>query len=208
MLRLLSFILIAFMLPLTLHAAEQLGPSQKIPAGGVLRGNFTEDHYFTNSPKPLRSEGQFLVAPGRGILWVVQKPLPLTFVFTPQGMAQSFGGLPYVQTPATRLPVIAQISGLIGSAMAGDWDALDKIFVVSLSQTPRGWIASLTPRSQKSGLPFSILTAEGSKFVEAAKATRLDGGTDTFTFFNEMVAHTPPTMAELTAFAVVKGQNP
>jgi hypothetical protein len=186
--------------------AQDAGPSEKIPDGGVLRGNFAEEHSFNGTQNPLRSEGTFLVAPGRGILWVVQKPVPLTFVFTSQGMAQSIAGLPFVQTRAKHLPVIAQISGLIGSAMEGDWNALSRIFVVARNPTAHGWSANLKPRDAKSGLPFQSLTAEGGKFVDAAKAVRLDGGMENFAFFGQSVSPASPTTAEMAAFAAVKSE--
>ena len=188
--------------------ADDIGPSEKIPAGGVLRGNFIEDHYFTNTQKPLHSEGTFLVAPGRGIMWVVAKPIPLTFVFTSQGMAQSIAGLPFVQVRAKHMPIIAQISGLIGSAMEGDWDALSRVFIVSRNPTAKGWSANLKPRDEKSGLPFSDLTAEGGEFVNSAKALRPDGGLDTFAFSKQGVSADAPTKAEMAAFQMVKAQNP
>lgn len=204
MTRFFFFTLLLILLPLAAQAAE-LGPSEKIPEGGVLRGNFTEEHYFNNSPTPLHSEGQFLVAPGRGIIWLVQKPLPLTFVFTPQGMAQSIAGMPLMQTRVKNMSVVAQISGLLGSAMAGDWDALSSVFIVARSPTPKGWSADLKPRDAKSGLPFSTLTTEGGRFVESAKALRLDGGLETFAFSNESISPRPPAAGELAAFAAVKG---
>jgi hypothetical protein len=185
------------------HAAVP-GPSEKIPAGGVLRGAFTEEHYFTNDKPPLKSEGLFMVAPGRGIIWTVTKPLPLTFVFTPKGMAQSIAGLPLMQTKVKNMPVVAQISGLIGSAMAGDWDALDKVFIVSGNPTPTGWSANLKPRDAKGGLPFSTLTAEGNRYVNSAKALRLDGGLENFTFSAQSISPTPPSATEEAAFAAVK----
>jgi hypothetical protein len=202
----------AFLLLLLLTCAaaraDDVGPSEKIPAGGVLRGNFVEDHSFTNGQKPLHSEGTFVVAPGRGIMWVVMKPIPLTFVFTAQGMAQSIAGLPLVQTKAKHLPIVAQISGLIASAMEGDWDNLNRVFVVSRNPTAKGWSANLKPIDAKNGLPFNDLTAEGSRFVDSAKALRPDGGLDTFAFSNQSVSATAPTEAEMAAFGALKAQNP
>src|SRR5882672_5616103 len=101
--------------------AEEAGPSEKIPPGGTLRGTFSEKHFFTNSAKPMHSEGHFTVAPGYGIIWIIEKPLPLTLVITPTGMTQALGNVPLLQISATRMPLLSQATDMIGNALAGNW---------------------------------------------------------------------------------------
>lgn len=179
------------------HADE--GPSDKIPTGGVLRGAFAEDHYFNNSTKPLHTEGHFVVAPSRGILWMIEKPIPFNFIITPAGVTQALGTMPLMQIPAAKMPLIANVTGLVSATLAGDWAPLEKDFTVARKSTSAHWDATVTPREGVK-MPFQSLSFAGNKHVDSARALRAKGGFDKFTFSQQEISRTPPTAGETAAF--------
>ncbi len=189
--------LVLVLLPCTLRAGD-LGPSQTIPPNGVLRGQFVQDHYFKNSDKPLRSQGRFMVAPKHGILWIIEKPLPMTLAFTSKGMTQSIGNIPLLQVSTARVPLLSRLTTLINSMMSSQWDALETDFTISHTPTDKGWRTTLKPKAEKSGLPFRALTLSGDTFIESARAMRLDEGLEVFTFSNQTTSPSPPTTNEMT----------
>jgi hypothetical protein len=183
---------------------DQSVPTDKIPANGTLRGNFTHEHSIANSSKTIHSEGHFVVAPNRGILWMVERPIPFNFIVTENGLTQSLGNIPLLQIGIDRMPMLSHAVETISSAVAGDWDTLEKDFIVKREWPLKGWSATIIPRTGNGPVPFRSLTAAGNRHVDSARVLRTDGGFDKFTFFNQKISAAPPTAAELGAFNIAQ----
>ena len=51
----------------------------------MLQGRFTQERTLTGIPRPLRTEGRFLLVPGTGLIWRAEKPFATVTVITPGG---------------------------------------------------------------------------------------------------------------------------
>jgi hypothetical protein len=192
--------LVAFVLCLAnADARADEGPSDKIPTGGVLRGAFAEDHYFTKTAKPLHTEGHFIVVPARGIIWSIETPIRFSFVITPQGATQMLGTMALVQVSAEKMPLLGDVTELVTATLAGNWEPLEQQFVVARKATLQHWDATVTPREGVK-MPFQSLSFTGNKHVDQARAMRANGGFDKFTFSQQTISKSPPTPAEAGLF--------
>lgn len=198
----LRFLVFFFLILLAsrMASAADIGPNIQIPTGGTLRGHFMELHSFPNAKTPLVSEGYFILSPAHGIIWGIEKPLPITVVITSSGLTQRLGTLRLPSVPASKMPILAQTTMLLTSALTGQWQNLQKDFVVASKATPTGWNATLTSRAE-AALPFRSILATGNKFVDTADVSEYDGSLDNIAFSQEAVSPYPPSATELALFA-------
>lgn len=182
--RILAFLF--FALISSLATAATLGPSVKLQADSVLRGRFVQEHPV-KSGGIVRSEGRFVVAPGRGVLWQIEKPLPISVVVTDRGMTQSVGGVPLLRFTPDKMPLLRDATDLLTAALEGDFAALSPRFTVKTSGKPAAWQAVLIPRGDQGHMPFTRITAHGGAYVNDAKIARPDGLTDGMAFSDQSV---------------------
>ncbi len=192
---------------LALHLTPALavdGPHLVIPAGGTYRGHFVEEHFAKsdNAEKmqPIRSEGSFLVAPGQGMIWKIETPVPMTIVATASGMTQGFGEVALMHVSAAKMPFLPQAEAQLLAALTGDWQALSSDYIVTRKSDAKGWHVTFTPTDGSEKAPFQSLSASGNQFVETARLVRPSGGIDRFTFTDQSVSAAAPTAAESAAF--------
>lgn len=191
-------ILVLCLLP---GAAWALGPETALSADQVLRGRFHLERHLQGFRAPLQSEGVFLLAPGKGLIWQAEKPFAIRTVITPSGLAQDVGGSETMRLPSTRLPFLSKLYDMLGGALGGDWAALERDFVVEKSGDGAAWQVSLTPRqgSDPMAMPFSAIVARGGRFVESVTVAKAEGDHDDITFLDQKVSASPLAAEESAA---------
>lgn len=166
----------------------------------VLRGHFVQDRFLAGFAHPVRSEGSFVLAPGRGLIWRGEKPFAVLSVITPAGMAQSLGGKPTMHLSAAQVPFLARLHQVMAGAMAGDWPAVEAEFIL----TRTGDRITLTPRGGELAQPVKAITARMDRFVEEVEVIKGEGDRDHLVFSQQGISRTPLSEDEAAAFALVK----
>ncbi len=203
MLRTLFAVFGAVFVPICAFAAA-FGPTEQLHKGEVLRGRFVQEHYMEGIEKPLKSEGHFVIAPPYGVIWAIEKPMPLTVTATKEGSLQRIGNVMLMRQSTEKFPYIGHITDMLGKALGGNLEALSVDFVMKKDGNPKQWRVKLTPRTQaKKGFPFQSITAKGSRFVEEAVLIRPSGFSDVFVFSNQAITSDPPSESEKMLFAAV-----
>jgi hypothetical protein len=201
-------LLLAFLLAATpcVAVAADSGLGQiALGTGDVLRGDFTEERHLQGFKGPMTSEGHFVVAPSRGLIWKIEKPFPTTTVITPAGLIQTVAGVKVMQLPAQKIPFLLHLYDMLGGALAGNWKPLEAEFIVTRSDDLENWQVTLSPRkADNPGMPFSLITVNGHRFVENVILLKPDGDSDTLAFRNEAISRSPPTMTESAALDSVR----
>jgi Outer membrane lipoprotein carrier protein LolA-like len=175
-------LVLAFALP---HAALACG---RLDAGQVLRGRFVQTRQLQGFARPLVTEGQFVLSPGRGLIWRAESPFAVTTVISPAGLRQEMHGTETFRLPAERVPFLGRLYGMLGGALSGDWSALNSDFAVTRTGDAMSWQATLTPRAAPSAMmPFQTITARGGCFVEAVDLLKPGGDTDRLRFRDQSV---------------------
>ena len=126
-------VLLLCLLPLSAQAA---GPEGALQAGQVLRGHFVQERHLQGFNAPLRTEGRFLLAVDKGLIWQAEKPFAITTVISPAGLVQQVGGDETMRLPSSRLPFLSRLYDMLGGALGGDWRSLEHDFAVEKSGTP------------------------------------------------------------------------
>jgi hypothetical protein len=190
-------IILCLTLSISAYAIE--APTGQIPVtpGQVLRGQFVQVSPMKGSPTPVQSNGHFIVAPGYGLIWNMEKPFPTSTIITPKGSVQDLGGI------AIKLPIknLDHLYRMVGGALTGDWDALAADYTITTTQNGDHWQMVLTPRGTgKPTLSYQAITVSGRHFVENIILAKADGTADTFAFSGETLAKAPLAADEVAAF--------
>lgn len=196
---------LCLMAALVIGAAFAGAPGPDVVAPGqVLRGHFVQERQLAGFAKPLRSEGSFLLVPGRGLIWRGEKPFATTTIITAGGILQLVNGQQAMHLSATKLPGLAQLYSVLGAAVSGNTAALRQAFTVSESSTADGWRVELKPLNSQAMSQLNGLTLRGGRFVDSVEVERSGGDVDRITFSEHRISKadlTPDEIAQLKAAA-------
>jgi hypothetical protein len=193
--------------------ADALQGVASLPAGSVLRGHFTQERSLQGFQAPLKSEGSFVVAAGKGLIWKVEKPFPTMTVITPAGLVQDVRGAETLRLPAARIPFIARFYDMLSGTMTGDLSGLKQQFDVQTGGTEQNWTLQLTPKISASAgsgdqqtMPIQRMDLTGGHYVQSVDIRRQSGDHDLLTFFDQKVDTQPLSPDEQALLAGAGGQ--
>lgn len=168
-------------------------------SGEVLRGSFSQERRLKDFKAPLRSTGNFVIAPSHGLIWSVKTPFPIITVITPKGLVQEVEGNQTMNLPAQKIPFLLHLYDMLSGTLAGDWSSLAKEFTINKTGDEQKWKVQLLPlkTTDETSMPFSSITATGSKFIEKIELNRADGDSDYIIFHNQKLSTDPLTEHEL-----------
>ena len=92
----------------------------------------------------LKSEGTFVLAPGRGLIWRIEEPIQTITVITPAGIRQIVNGSEVQRIDAAKVPFIAHFYDMLNGALMGDWTAMRHDFAVETTGDRGAWRTVLT----------------------------------------------------------------
>jgi hypothetical protein len=187
---------LAMLVPMAARAAEP----QPVPPGQMLQGRFTQERQLSGMPKPLRSEGRFLLVPGQGLIWRAEKPFATVTVISPSGLAQLVEGQQTLSMPASRLPFLRPFYDMLSGALAGDWRAIERNFTVTREDSGSMWTVRLVPKkADPVNAPFESIHLSGKSFVETVDIAKTGGDQERLVFTDQTLspAAVPPDDARL-----------
>lgn len=164
-------------------------PFQPLRPGQVLRGQFTQERSLAGFAHPLQSSGDFVLAPGRGLIWRTTHPFVIVTVMTAAGLVQTVNGAETTHLAAAQLPFLAKLYTLLGGALSGDWQVLDTQFNTTRRGDAQHWELDLVPRGggDPHSVPFRAITLRGGRFVEDVRISRGDGDSDHLVFSGQVL---------------------
>lgn len=173
----------------TISALAQHPAFVTIRPDETLSGSFTQERHL-KAAAPLRNEGRFVLAPGKGLIWRGEKPFAVVSIITASGIVQTIDGVEAMSMPAARLPFLRQFFEMISGALAGDLAAMDRAFTVERSQEGERWRLVLEPARRDEPLATQIasITLKGSRFLETVEIRRRDGDWEMLSFGDQAVA--------------------
>lgn len=138
----------------------------------VVRGPFIQEKHLRALPQPLTSQGRFVLAKDRGLLWLLHSPLHQDYRIDDAGIARRDGD------NWQRLPqqsAAAQQNRLFLAVLQGDGSGLQRDFELALSGTADAWRLTLIPRSALLQQIFSRIEIAGGARVERIELVETQG---------------------------------
>jgi len=132
----------------------------------VLRGEFSQEKQVAGFRNPLRSQGRFVVARDRGVIWTTLTPFPSEMVITAERiLSRQPDGSARVELDAREQPAMRSVNAILFALMSGDVQALSSQFTVAAQRDAKGWTLALTPKSPMLAKAFSSLQLRGDRYV-------------------------------------------
>jgi len=176
-----ALLLAALPLPVLADTIAQV--QQRLVSTPVQRGAFQQDKLLAGFAKPLKSQGDYLLVRGKGLIWRTTSPFASQLVLTRDRIAGG-GGL---QLDASKEPGIRVVTQLMLSLLDGDLSALQQAFEVQVSlvgspSNDRAWRAALKPKAAALAQLFSRIELEGDRQLRRIVMTEAQGDTTTLRF--------------------------
>ena len=140
---------------------------QRVAQVSVLRGEFTQEKRIEGFKNPLRSQGRFLLARDKGVVWTTLKPFPSEVVLTRDRiLSRQRDGSTRVELDARQQPALRAVNEMMFALMSGDVKALTGRFDAQPQLLPdNGWKLTLKPRPGAVAQAFTSITLEGDRYV-------------------------------------------
>jgi Outer membrane lipoprotein carrier protein LolA-like len=161
--------------------------------GQTLYGEFVQEQHLKGLTAPLKTEGDFVVAPGVGIIWRSKQPVQSATVITAAGMRRTVNGNEVQRIASAKIPAFAHLYELIDRAMKGDWSAMEKDFALEYTGDRQAWRIVMTPlKSQDplaSRLTSVVLMGDGR--IDSVDINRANGDSEHVAFLKQVVSTSP-----------------
>jgi len=150
---------------------------QRVAHVEVLRGGFEQEKRVAGFKNPLRSQGRFLLARGKGVVWTTLKPFPSEMVVTPERiLSVDATGNRRVEVDAGQQPALRQINAMMFALVDGDVSALASRFDIAVQAPPgAAWSLILTPKAAAVARLFSRIELRGDRYVREVAMTETGG---------------------------------
>ena len=141
----------------------------------LLSGDFTQEKRIAGLKKPLISQGQFLVARDKGVIWRTRKPFAAAVAVTRKGIwsLQPAGG--GIQRESIQQGNLGMAMDMIQKVLAGDPASLDRIFAVAEKGGAEGWTLDLRPLDPMVARIILSIRLQGRGHVDRVEYAEANG---------------------------------
>ncbi|ADP15673.1 outer membrane lipocarrier protein LolA family protein [Achromobacter xylosoxidans A8] len=161
------------LLPFAARAFDLADLQRQLSATPVVRGHFVQQKFLRSLPQPLTSRGDFTLAAGKGLLWLLRTPIAQDLRINANGI--------FRRDEAGKWQALPQHSGagrenrLFLSVLAGDTAGLRENFDLTLTGQADAWQLLLTPRSVLLRQIFDNIQINGGALVDRIELRETQG---------------------------------
>lgn len=166
--------------------AAPAAPEAKAPAAGapfagrlasppILSGKFTQEKNIVGLKRPLLSQGDFLVARDRGVIWRTAKPFAAAVAVTRKGIWSLKPSGTGLQRESIHQGNLGVAMDMIQQVLAGDPASLDKAFAVSGQGDAKAWTLDLKPLDPVVARVILSIRLQGGRHVDHVEYAEANG---------------------------------
>lgn len=185
-------------LPWTARAFSLDDLQQQLRATPIVRGHFVQQKFLRSLPQPLTSRGDFTLATGRGLLWLLRSPIAQDLRISANGIARRDSDGTWQALP--QHTGAGRENRLFLSVLAGDTSGLRENFDLTLTGDAGAWQLMLQPRSVLLRQIFDNIQINGGKLVDRIELREVQGDRSVLQM-TDAVAADALTPEEQRAFA-------
>lgn len=178
------------------RAADDLNlVRQRIAQVPVLRGEFEQDKRISGFKNPLRSQGSFLLARDKGVLWATAKPFPSEVALTRDRiLSRQRDGSTRTEMDARKQPALRSVNLMMFALMSGDVEALSSRFDIQVqAQAKDAWRITLRPKPGALARSFESIVLDGDRYVRQVDIAEANGDRTQLKFLN--LRETPASLS-------------
>ena len=160
----------------------------------LLRGNFSQEKQVAGFRNPLRSNGRFVLAREKGVIWSTVAPFPSEIVITRDRIvSRQRDGTARVEVDGRQQPGLRTVNAMMFALMSGDLKALTTTFDVKGEPADgKGWRMTLSPRSRQLAQAFTSVRLAGDRYVREVELREANGDVTRLRF--EGMSETPAAL--------------
>ena len=160
----------------------------------LLRGNFSQEKQVAGFRNPLRSNGRFVLAREKGVIWTTVAPFPSEIVITRDRIiSRQRDGSSRVEVDGRQQPGLRTVNAMMFALMSGDMKALTTTFdVKSEPAEGKAWRMTLSPRSRQLAQAFTSVRLAGDRYVREVELREANGDVTRLRF--DGMTETPATL--------------
>lgn len=160
----------------------------------LLRGNFSQEKQVAGFRNPLRSNGRFVLAREKGVIWTTVTPFPSEIVITRDRIvSRQRDGSSRVDVDGRQQPGLRTVNAMMFALMSGDMKALTTTFdVKSEPAEGKAWRMTLSPRSRQLAQAFTSVRLAGDRYVREVELREANGDVTRLRF--DGMTETPATL--------------
>ena len=163
----------------------------------VIHGNFVQEKHLRALPKPLISQGAFVLSKNHGLLWLLKTPLQQDYRITAKGIARrDVNG--WQKLPGKSAG--AEQNRLFLAVLQGDSSGLQRDFELSLTGETHDWTLTLVPRALLLKQVFKQINIAGGELVQRIELLETQGDS-TLLRLQDSISTQPLSDAEQHDFA-------
>ena len=163
--------LCALLLPIAAQAFDLNQLRTQLTATAVVRGDFVQEKHLRALPQPLVSRGEFVLATGQGLLWMLRSPLAQTLRITPRGIARKLPDGSWQPSPNGN----NRETRLFLALLSGDTQGLAENFDLRLEGAASDWRLHMTPNSVILRQIFTEIEIRGGALVQRIELRETQG---------------------------------
>jgi outer membrane lipoprotein-sorting protein len=169
------------------QAADDLNlVRQRVAQVPVLRGDFEQEKQISGFKNPLRSQGHFLLARDKGVVWTTVKPFPSEVVLTRDRiLSRQRDGSTRTEMDARQQPALRSVNLMMFALMSGDVESLSSRFNIQVqAQAKDGWRITLKPKPGALARSFESIVLNGDRYVRQVEIAEANGDRTQLKFLN------------------------
>ncbi len=186
------------LLPLSVQAFDLNSLQEQLRATPIVRGKFVQQKFLRSLPQPLTSRGEFTLAAGKGLLWLLRTPIKQDLRINANGISRRDESGAWTALP--QHTGAGRENQLFLSVLAGDTRGLEQNFDLALTGEADAWQLVLTPRSALLRQIFDNIQINGGALVDRIELRETQGDRSVLQM-TDAVAAQALTPEETRAFA-------
>lgn len=174
--------------PTTLSTSELAAHlTQRLDQAPILRADFIQEKSMAAFKRPLQTRGRLVFARGKGVIWVIESPIKLTYVLAEDRIVEiGEDGISQVRT-ARDIPGLAQVASLFRALLGAQTDVLAENFTVTPEGTLDAWRLVLVPKPGPLAQAMREIRMSGGRHVDRIRIEEANGDSSTLVFRNTSV---------------------
>ena len=147
-----------------------------------LVASYTQTKHIGKIKKDLVSTGRMLMAPGKGMVFMIKKPYRSVMVVGKDQMKQQVGSGKVTQMDVSQNHIYTSMATSLESIFTGDYDRIEKNFHISFLSEDGRWYLGLKPRDKALSAFIKSITIAGSENLEELLMVEKNGDYVLYTF--------------------------
>lgn len=147
-----------------------------------LQGQFTQLRYLDGFEQPIRSTGDFYVAPNVGLIWQTRSPIASRMEIDEDGIRQTVQGGEVAYIRREQVPALEILRSALEQSLAGNWEYLETLAGSKWRKSADRWILEYQPAEDDAGLPFEKIVFEIGAYLDRVEVIRKQGDRDIISF--------------------------